>query len=493
MPMFRKYRLTTIDHISGAKTALSTESVQEAIKGMADAKVEEHETESGQKAVFYFINTIIDGGLLQQAIIKPLINCSEETVYLSLKSLVSNVLHVESFAEAKEQLMSGSVLIHDPLEQQWFAIPVENQLGRPIESSLTETVIYGPKDSFTEQIGINLSLIRRRLPLTNLKTESLTAGTLSKTSVMIVYIAGLTNREFVEDVKKRISEIDFDTVFDSAQLAELIEYHHYSIFPQFQQTERPDICVYNLSIGKITILVDNTPYALNAPITFFHLFHSPEDYTIRWPISSFLRCLRYFSFFLSIMLIPIYVALSTHHYHMIPLQILFVLIESRSKVPFNPFWEAVLMLIVIEIIKEASVRMPVKSSSTLGVISGIIIGEAAVQAGFVSKVLIVLVGISTVASFLVPNYMVAKGYTLMHFIMLVLTACLGFFGMIFGLIALFVHLNGLTSLKQPYFAPFSPLYLRDWLDLFIRSPLIWLKRRPEFLHPLHKWRFGKRR
>lgn len=377
--MFRKYRLTTIDHISGAKTALSTESVQEAIKGMADAKVEEHETESGQKAVFYFINTIIDGGLLQQAIIKPLINCSEETVYLSLKSLVSNVLHVESFAEAKEQLMSGSVLIHDPLEQQWFAIPVENQLGRPIESSLTETVIYGPKDSFTEQIGINLSLIRRRLPLTNLKTESLTAGTLSKTSVMIVYIAGLTNREFVEDVKKRISEIDFDTVFDSAQLAELIEYHHYSIFPQFQQTERPDICVYNLSIGKITILVDNTPYALNAPITFFHLFHSPEDYTIRWPISSFLRCLRYFSFFLSIMLIPIYVALSTHHYHMIPLQILFVLIESRSKVPFNPFWEAVLMLIVIEIIKEASVRMPVKSSSTLGVISGIIIGEAAVR------------------------------------------------------------------------------------------------------------------
>ncbi|MEC3606570.1 spore germination protein [Bacillus glycinifermentans] len=287
--------------------------------------------------------------------------------------------------------------------------------------------------------------------------------------------------------------MDFDTVFDSAQLAELIEDHHYSIFPQFQQTERPDICVYNLSIGKITILVDNTPYALNAPITFFHLFHSPEDYTIRWPISSFLRCLRYFSFFLSIMLIPIYVALSTHHYHMIPLQILFVLIESRSKVPFNPFWEAVLMLIVIEIIKEASVRMPVKSSSTLGVISGIIIGEAAVQASFVSKVLIVLVGISTVASFLVPNYMVAKGYTLMHFIMLVLTACLGFFGMIFGLIALFVHLNGLTSLKQPYFAPFSPLYLRDWLDLFIRSPLIWLKRRPEFLHPLHKWRFGKRR
>ncbi|WHF45857.1 spore germination protein [Bacillus licheniformis] len=193
------------------------------------------------------------------------------------------------------------------------------------------------------------------------------------------------------------------------------------------------------------------------------------------------------------MLIPLYVALSTHHYHMFPLQILYVLIESRSKVPFSPFWEAVLMLLVIEIIKEASVRMPTKSSSTLGVISGIVIGEAAVQAGFVSKVLIVLVGISTVASFLVPNYIVAKGHTMIHFTMLVFSACLGFFGLTFGMIGLFVHLNGLTSLKQPYFAPITPLYWRDWLDLFIRSPLIWLKKRPEYLHPLQKWRYVKRR
>ncbi|KYC70899.1 hypothetical protein B4092_1299 [Bacillus licheniformis] len=203
--------------------------------------------------------------------------------------------------------------------------------------------------------------------------------------------------------------------------------------------------------------------------------------------------LRYASFFLSILLIPLYVALSTHHYHMFPLQILYVLIESRSKVPFSPFWEAVLMLLVIEIIKEASVRMPTKSSSTLGVISGIVIGEAAVQAGFVSKVLIVLVGISTVASFLVPNYIVAKGHTMIHFTMLVFSACLGFFGLTFGMIGLFVHLNGLTSLKQPYFAPITPLYWRDWLDLFIRSPLIWLKKRPEYLHPLQKWRYVKRR
>lgn len=182
---------------------------------------------------------------------------------------------------------------------------------------------------------------------------------------------------------------------------------------------------------------------------FFTFFTPPKIIRRAGRLPAFLECQGYASFFLSILLIPLYVALSTHHYHMFPLQILYVLIESRSKVPFSPFWEAVLMPAVIEIIKEASVRMPTKSSSTLGVISGIVIGEAMVQAGFVSKVLIVLVGISTVASFLVPNYIVAKGHTMIHFTMLVFSACLGFFGLTFGMIGLFVHLNGLTSLKRP--------------------------------------------
>ncbi|WP_077737242.1 spore germination protein [Bacillus sonorensis] len=488
--MFRKKDQTPF---TADQPAVSAEAIEAAIAGMSDAVSEEYEMKNGQKAVFYYINTIIDEGSLHELIIKPMISCGDVTVYDYLKGLLLNVLQITALDEATNLLMTGAVLVFDPLHGHWYAIPLENRLGRQIESSKTETIMYGPKDSFTEQIGLNLSLIRRRLPLTNLKTERLEIGALSKTSIVLIYIDGLTNPEFVEEAKKRIAAIDFDTMLDSSQLAELMEDHHHTIFPQFQQTERPDICTYNLSIGKVTILVDNPPFALNAPITLFHLFHSFEDYTMRWPISSFFRWLRYFSFILSIALIPVYVALSTHHYHMIPLQILNVLIESRSKVPFNPFWEAFLMLIVIEFIKEASVRMPTKSSSTLGVISGIVIGEAAVQAGFVSKVLVVLVGIATVTSFLIPNYIVAKGYTLIHFTILLLSACLGFFGIMLGFIGLFVHLNGLTSLRQPYLAPVTPFYPRDWLDLFIRGPFTWLKKRPAFLHPLKSWRYSKRR
>jgi hypothetical protein len=151
------------------------------------------------------------------------------------------------------------------------------------------------------------------------------------------------------------------------------------------------------------------------------------------------------------------------------------------------------MLITLEIIREASLRMPTKSGQTLGVIGGIVIGQATVEAGFVSKVLIVVVGISAIASFLVPNYLMTKSTTLIQFAFLILSSFLGVLGIVFGMIGLLAHLNALTSLKQPYFAPVAPFYGKDWIDLFIRGPLHWMKTRPEHLRPLQKWRYNRRR
>jgi hypothetical protein len=210
-------------------------------------------------------------------------------------------------------------------------------------------------------------------------------------------------------------------------------------------------------------------------------------------VASLLRCLRYLCFLISITLIPLYVALTTYHYQIIPIPILFVILESRSKMPFSPFWEAFLMIFTLEIIKEASLRMPTKTSQTLGVIGGIVIGQAAVEAGFASKVLIVLIGISAVASFLVPNYLMTKSSLVLQLLFLVCSALLGFPGIVLGLIAVLAHLNSLTSLKQPYLAPLTPFYWKDWADMFIRGPLPTMKIRPEYLHPLQKWRTQKRR
>ncbi len=494
--MFRKKSWNGTDHEERktpqtVRMAVTIDALKHLLKNMDDAEILESEMKEDQKIIVVYIRTLIDLERLNEAVIEPLNRCSHAAaIECMTASGATEITHLE---EAQKHLMQGSLLLYDSLLNQWWAVHLDNPLSRPIESSETETILYGPKDSFSERLEHNITLIRRRLPLTALKTEKFTVGYLSKTTVVLMYIEGLTNPDFVSIARSKISSIDFDQFLDSSQVAAFMEDHIHSVFPQFQETDRPDACAYSLGIGKLVLLVGNTPFALIAPITFFTLFVSPDDYINRWPVASFLRSIRYLSFFLSVTLIPLYVALATHHYQMIPLQILFVLLESRSKLPFNPFWESALILITLEIIKEASLRMPTKTGQTLGVIGGIVIGEAAVQAGFASKVLIVLAGISAIASFLVPNYLMNKANTLLQFVFLVLSAFLGVIGIALGMVGVLAHLNGLTSLKQPYFAPVSPFYGKDWIDLFIRGPLRWTKTRPASLRPLQKWRYSRRR
>ncbi|GEN33497.1 spore germination protein [Aneurinibacillus danicus] len=474
-----------------AQAAVTIDALRHTVANMDDAEIIERNTKNDQKVTLLYIRTLIDQERLNEAIIEPLTRCSQDTIYECIAaSKVSKIITLE---EAQKQLMLGSVLLNDSLQNQWWAARLENPLSRAIETSQTETILYGPKDSFSEEVEQNITMIRSRIPLTTLKTEKFTVGSLSKTTVVLMYIEGLINPEFISIARNKLSTIDFDLFLDSSHIATFMEDHTHSVFPQFQQTDRPDVCAFSLGIGKLTLLVDNTPFALVAPMTFFHLFQSPEDYIHRWLVASFLRCIRYISYFLSITTVPLYVALTTHHYQMIPLEIFSVLLESRSKLPLTPFWEAFLMLITLEIIREASLRMPTKSGQTLGVIGGIVIGQATVEAGFVSKVLIVVVGISAIASFLVPNYLMTKSTTLIQFAFLILSSFLGVLGIVFGMIGLLAHLNALTSLKQPYFAPVAPFYGKDWIDLFIRGPLHWMKTRPDYLRPLQKWRYSRRR
>ncbi|MGE7543606.1 spore germination protein [Sporosarcina newyorkensis] len=476
---------------SNAESEISIETLKKALVQMDDAEFVEINISENQHVDLIYVRTLIDQERLNETILNPLSNSSKQSIQEC--NVHSTMNSISTFNEAKEQLFKGSVLLFDSSSSLWFAIPLENPLGRAIEPSDTETILLGAKDSFSEQLEQNITLIRRRLPTHELKTEKFTVGSLGETNVVLLYIEGLTNPEFVSTAKKKISEINYDLFVDSSQVAAFMEEHQNSIFPQFQQTDRPDVVSYSLGSGKITILVDNTPFALVAPITFFHLFQSPEDYINRWVVASFLRIIRYVSFILSITLIPFYVALTTHHYQMIPLQTLFVLVESRSKLPFTPFWEAFIMLIFIEIIKEASLRMPTKTGQTLGVIGGIVIGQAAVEAGMASQVLIVMVGISTIGSFLFPNYLVTKANSLIQFILLVFSSFLGIVGIVLAMIIVLAHLNGLSSLKQPYLSPVAPFYGKDWLDLFIRGPLTKMKERPEHLKPLKMKRYQTRR
>lgn len=491
MQMFWRKNQNNNTTYSIQEPELSIEALKESLTQMDDAEFVEIDVSDTRIIQLVYIRTLIDQEKLNESIINSLTNCSK----LSIQDCIMNsiIIPINLFIEAKKQLFSGAVLLFDSSQNLWIAVPLKNPIGRAIETSETETILFGAKDSFSEQVEDNITLIRRRLPKHELKAEKFSVGSMSETSVVLMYIEGLTNPDFISIVKDRISEINYDLFFDSSQVAAFLEDHQNSIFPQFQQTDRPDVVAYSLGLGKITLLVDNTPFALVAPITFFHLFQSPEDYINRWVVASFLRLIRYFCFILSITLVPFYVAVTTHHYQMIPIQTLLILVESRSKLPFAPFWEALIMLIFIEIIKEASLRMPTKTGQTLGVIGGIVIGQAAVEAGFASNVLIVLVGISTIASFLIPNYLMTKANSLIQLVLLILSSLFGLIGIALGCIAILAHLNGLTSIKQPYFAPVSPFFNKDWNDLFIRGPLVKMLERPKHLNPLKLKRYKTRR
>ncbi|PPA69173.1 spore germination protein [Jeotgalibacillus proteolyticus] len=495
--MFKKRKNTGIGNkiensITKTKnTPITLEGLRKSIEKMDDAKIIEHQTQNSKLFVLIYVEPLIDQARVNEAVIEPLRRCTKEKISDCIS--VSEIIDISTLKEAEKQLMRGGVLLFDTIENQLHAVDLKNTTGRAIETSETETILYGAKDSFTENIEQNITMIRRRIPLTSLKSEKFMVGSQTETKIILMYIEGLTNPDFISIAREKIENIDYDQILDSSQLAAFMEDHTHSMFPQFQQTDRPDVCAFALGAGKVTILVDNTPFVLNAPISFFHLFQSPEDYINRWIVASFLRVLRYLSFMLSLLMVPIYVALTTHHYQMIPLQILYVLVDTRSRLPLTPFWESLLMLLTLEVIKEASLRMPTKSGQMLGVIGGIVVGQASVEAGFASQVLIVIVGISAIASFLVPNYLITKANTLIQFIILILASFLGIMGIFMGIILLFVHLNALTSLRQPYLAPVAPFYGKDWLDLFIRGPLRWMKTRPEALHPLQKWRYSRRR
>lgn len=479
--------LSSSNHSAKSSNPISVtlENLQETFDGVHDAIAQNVASGSVDVSLFY-IKSLIDEKQLQSNIIAPLMLTPQQSLKNGVVS--SEIRHVDSLEEAIEHVLQGFVVIF--AGSQVLSADVTSTLGRSIETSEEETIIYGPKDSLSELLEQNLTLVRRRLPTPNLKSRVYNVGSLSKTSAAVLHIDGITNPKFVDIAFEKMSQIDYDVFFDSSHVISFLEDHVNSIFPQFQQTDRPDAIAAALASGKIVWLIDNSPFALIAPVTFFDLFQSPEDYIHRWIVGTFLRMLRFFAYLLAIILTPLYVAMTTHHYYSIPLDILTVLMESRSGIPFSPLWEAFFMMLVLEILKEASLRMPTKSGQTLGIVGGIVIGQAAVDAGIASNIMIIHIAISAIASFLVPNYIMTDSGKIIQFALLFLAAWLGMWGVIFGLVCILIHLNNLTSLKQPYLAPLTPLFLKDWKDMLVRLPLRIMYERPARLQTVNRMRKG---
>ncbi|MFT9597470.1 spore germination protein [Mesobacillus sp.] len=392
-----------------------------------------------------------------------------------------------------DSLLKGAVAVHSPGHPVIISAMVGTQENRSLTRPENESQVLGPQIAFNESLATNISLIRRFLTNPNLCNESYSVGKQTNSAISLLYLKGIADDEMIDRMRERIKSIDIDGILDSSILVQLIEDNSFAIFPQLLLTERPDRACAWLLNGKMLVLVDGSVQVIGAPQTFIEFFQSMEDESVRWQIATFIRALRVFSMVVSIFFTAIYVAALTFHYEIIPQTLLIPLGESRSRVPFPPIIEALLLEVMIELLREAGARLPTKVGQTMGIVGGIVVGTAAVEAGFTSNILIIIIAVSALASFTTPNYMMGNVIRILRFPLIILAGMWGFYGLMVGFCFLLIHLLRQSSLGTPFLAPFYPPRFEDWRDSIIRLPIGWTNSRPVQTRPLDRLKYRYRK
>jgi spore germination protein len=349
---------------------------------------------------------------------------------------------------------------------------------RGVAEPESESAVRGPREGFTERLRVNTALVRQRLRSNRFKILSMDIGTEAVTQIAVLYIDGIASPDLVQEVMSRLNRIEIDAILESGYIEELIEDSPWSLFPQIQNTERPDTVAANLLEGRVAIIVDGTPFALILPATFWQFLQASEDYYNRFHISIFLRLLRIIFVFLALSLPSLYVAVTTYHQEMIPTNLLFSIAASREAIPFPAFVEAMIMELSFEALREAGVRLPKIVGQAVSILGALVIGQAAVQAGIVSAPMVIVVSITGIASFTVPRYNMQISLRLLRFPLMILAGMFGLFGMVLGILLILTHLSKLRSFGIPYFWPVSPMSFKALKDVFIRVPWWAMNRRP---------------
>lgn len=321
-----------------------------------------------------------------------------------------------------------------------MVIYVNNNRG--ITEPKNELTLNGPKDSFNEDIETNYSLIKKRIKV-SLKYIDLKIGRLSKTKTKILYIDNITNLKLVNNIKNKLEKIDIDAIIDSSYLKNSLEQNN-NLFPTIIETERPDKTCMALLEGKVIILVDNSPYCIILPNLFFDLFHTPDDYYQKNINTTFIRIIRIIAFIIAIFLPGVFIAITTRNYNIVPLNMLLIFKAGRTLVPFPAYLEALFMIISFEILREGDLRMTNSSATSISILGGLILGDAAVAAGIVSPIMIIIIAISSISGLIFPSQELINTIRIYKLINLLLSSILGLYGTI---ICLIIIINNIIKTK----------------------------------------------
>ncbi len=458
------------------------------------------------RASIIFIDGLVDKIVISEFAIESLLNTEDLKSNLgNIKANIAEKASLQHLAihDVKEEedlnkvidfILAGETILLIDGSNKALILSTRAWPARGVEEPQTETVVKGPRDGFTETIRFNTALVRRRIRDPKLKIKTLKVGRRSKTDVAIMYIEDIVNEKLLQEVYKRIESIDIDAVGESTALEFLIEGNYLSPFPQAESTERPDAVAASILEGRVAILVDNTPFVILVPSTIGTIFQSTEDYYTKWPMASIVRSIRFFAAFLTVLSPALYIAVTSFHPGLIPSVLAFYVAASRINVPFPAVVESFLMELTIELLRESGSRMAGPIGSTIGIVGGIIIGQASVEAGIVSPLKIIIVAVTTISFFAIPNYEWALSLRVIRFIFMILAAIFGLYGVMLGIVTLMVHFAKLESFGIPFTAPFSGLGLKDGdlKDTLVKAPPQKLQYRPKFTFPKDKRRYRRR-
>lgn len=476
---------------------LSGQTVKEILATSSDVVFREFFLQGKERipCMLAAVDGMVDKNLLDQFILTPLMvdlaghpELAQVTlsnvVDITLQSLLPGleIKKIAKMGEAVDAILSGDSVIFFGNLTEAIDIGARGWANRGVAEPITESIVKGPREGFSETLRINTSLIRRKIKHPSLRIISLKLGELTNTDLVVTYIEKIASPDIVSEVFRRLGTIKMDGMLGNGYIEEMIEDNPYSPFPQISFTERPDVLAGKLLEGKVGIIVDGTPIVLVVPVTLTQFLNVNEDYYQRAMIAVLSRFVRYVGAFVAIVAPSIYIAVTTFHQEIIPTDLLMSISAGRQGVPFPALLEALTMTVVLEILQEAGLRLPKPIGSTIGIVGALIIGDAAVKAGLVSPLMVIVVGLTAVASYAIPTFDLSLAVRLIRLPLMILAGILGFFGVSVALYLILIHLLSLRSFGVPYLSPIAPLHIRALLqDTFVRAPWWALKRRPQLI------------
>lgn len=478
---------------------------QKIFSGCADIKM--RTMKIGQKQQIACMAAYIEitggGAIFEKSLVGRLLNelChyNEKEVYerLSQNALgLSDVTPFDTFSDAAAGLLTGDTILFIDGYDKALKIPDKGYPSMGISEVNSEKVIRGSNEGFTESVKANTALVRKRIRSPKVKVKEKKIGLRSKTNVDLMYMEDLIYPGVLEEVEKRLDGFEIDGVLDSGIIEQLTEEKWYSPFPQFQTTQRPDRAAMAILEGRVVLIADNSPIALILPTDYNSFIQTSDDYYNRWEIASLGRMLRFLASFFAMTLPGLYLAVCNFHTQILPTKLLLSFAAARQGVPFPGVVEVLLMELSFELLREAGVRLPGAMGNTIGIVGGLIIGQAAVEANLVSPIVVIVVAFTALCSFAVPNEEFATAFRILKFFFIAMCAWLGFFGFLMALLAVLIHLSHLKSFGIPYLMPFVGADVTDYQDerdSLLRLPLYQLQHRPVFARRHNRLRLRRKK